>query len=78
MATTTGKTPGRKPKGKRSAVTVRVPEDQKPLLEAQARKAGLPLGDYIAKILAEHHEYPVPGYLTQHQEKGQPQLQFSA
>lgn len=68
---------GRRPKGRRAAFTVKVPEDQKPLLEEKARAAGLPLCDYVAVILAQHHGYDAPSYLdTAH--GGHPELPISA
>jgi hypothetical protein len=68
---------GRKPKGNRTAISCRVPADQKPLFEEAAREAGMPLGDYVAVILAEHHGFPVPDYLLP-QSKGQEELPISA
>lgn len=68
---------GRKPKGNRSAISCRVPADQKPVLEEAARRRGMFLGDYVAMILAEHHDLPVPDYLLP-QNKGQEALPISA
>ncbi|WP_203338640.1 hypothetical protein [Nocardioides limicola] len=68
---------GRKPKGNRAAISCRVPSDQKPLFEEAARAAGMPLGDYVAVILAEHHGFPVPEYLLP-RNKGQAELPIGA
>lgn len=63
MATSIKKRVGRKPKGDREAISCRVPSDHKPTYEDHAREAGMPLGDYVAVILAEHHGLPVPSYM---------------
>lgn len=68
---------GRKPKGNRAAISCRVPADQKPVLEEAARSAGMPLGDYVAVILARHHDLPIPNYL-QPATKGQEELPIGA
>lgn len=68
---------GRKPKGKRAQVTLRIPEDQKPVFEAAAREAGMFLGDYVALVLAQHHDLPAPDYLFP-RDKGQEALAISA
>lgn len=67
---------GRKPKGVREQIGVRVPVDQKAFYEQAARDAGLPLGDYVAIILAEHHQLDIPSYLTE--SKNQERLPISA
>jgi hypothetical protein len=52
---------GRRPKGfVRSQITCRVPANHKPVLEDAARKAGLPLSDYVALVLAEKHDLSMP------------------
>ena len=68
---------GRKPQGNRAPISCRVPADQKPVLEAAASQAGMFLGDYVAMILAQHHDLPVPDYLLP-QNKGQESLPISA
>lgn len=67
---------GRKPKGVREQIGVRVPVEQKALYEEAARAAGLPLGDYVAIILAQHHDLDLPSYLLEN--KNQEQLPISA
>lgn len=56
--------PGPAPKGHRDPFTVRVPTEHKPIYEQQARNAGLPLGDYVALVLAHAHQLPEPAYIT--------------
>lgn len=55
---------GRKPKGAREQISAKVPTEHKPLLELEAMKAGLPLCDYVAVVLAEAHGWPTPGYVN--------------
>lgn len=74
---TVGRDPrGRKPKGVREQITAKVPTDQKSIYENLAREAGLPLTDYIAVALAEHHGLPTPNYLSTN--KDQEKLPISA
>lgn len=74
---TIGRDPrGRKPKGVREQITAKVPKDQKSIYEELARAAGLPLTDYIAVALAEHHGLPTPNYLSSN--KDQEALPISA
>lgn len=61
---------GRRPKGDREPMHVRVPRDHKRLYEQEAAKAGLFVGDYIAVMLARAHDLPEPDYLPQlHEER---------
>lgn len=56
--------PGPQPKGDRSAFTVRIPKDHRPVVEQAARDAGMSLGDYVAVVLAKQHNLPEPEYTT--------------
>lgn len=55
--------PGPVPKGQRAQFTLRLPEKQLEIYKQAAAEAGLALGDYIAKALAESHKLPVPEYV---------------
>lgn len=55
--------PGPRSKGSRYQQTIRVPVDQFAVYQAQAREAGLDVGDYVVARLAEAHELPVPSYI---------------
>lgn len=55
--------PGPTPKGDRSAITVRMERRHRSTYEQEAAKAGLPLGDYLALVLARGHQLDVPDYL---------------
>jgi hypothetical protein len=55
--------PGPVPKGARKQFTVRALEDHVPVYEAAAAEAGIPLGDYIAGVLARAHGLPEPTYI---------------
>lgn len=68
--------PGPVPKGDRSQFTIRVPADHRPVLEKAAKEAGLPLGDYVAVVLAAKHDLPIPAYVNR--DKGQEALPISA
>ncbi|MFY0408949.1 hypothetical protein [Solicola sp. PLA-1-18] len=54
MTKTTG--PGRPSKGERDAFFTRPARPVGDAVRAQADAMGLNLGDYIAKVLAEHHD----------------------
>lgn len=43
---------------------VRVPKKHRVVYEQLAEQDGLPLGDYIAKVLARAHELDEPDYLS--------------
>ena len=74
--TSTGAKRGRKPKGRRLPATVKFPEEHKHAYEQRAADLGIPLCDYVALVMAEHHGYEVPSYLDTH--KGQEALPISA
>lgn len=75
MATTTKR--GRKPKGQREQISAKVPSSHKPLLERAAAEHGMPLCDYVAVVLAEHHGLEIPSYLIP-SDKEHPKLPISA
>lgn len=54
--------PGRRPKGDRYQITCRVPVDYQPVLEKAAADAGLAMSDYVAVVLAKHHDLSIPSY----------------
>jgi hypothetical protein len=58
------KRPGPQPKGDRTPLHVRVPRAHREVYEAEAAKAGLPLGDYIALKLALAHALDEPEYVN--------------
>lgn len=47
-------------KGDRKAQTVRFPRDQFAVYEQNASALGLPVADYVVKVLAEAHGFDVP------------------
>ncbi|MGB3828234.1 MAG: hypothetical protein WA962_05605 [Ornithinimicrobium sp.] len=55
--------PGPKPKGVRRQLTIRILEDQFAIYQDIADRAGLPVSDYIAYVLAHHHNLPTPEYV---------------
>jgi hypothetical protein len=55
--------PGPEPKGDRTAYTLRAPRDHMDYYKAAAVAAGLPLGDYLALVLARSHDLEEPAYL---------------
>ncbi len=55
---------GRPAKGDRAPATGRFPKNHLDLYKAQAAAAGLPLGDYLALVMARAHGLDEPGYLT--------------
>lgn len=61
---------GRRPKGDREAMHVRVPKDHKRRYEQEAAEAGLCVADYVAIVLARAHHLEEPAYVhrTQDQE----------
>jgi len=63
---------GPKPKGKRTAITSRYPDDHLALYKARAVAEGIPLGDYLARVLAAAHGLDEPSYL--HRNANQPVL----
>ena len=60
------------PKGRREVFTGRYPADHLDLYKARAAAAGLPLGDYLASVLASAHGLAEPEYL--HRSRNQPEL----
>ena len=58
-----GNKPGPDPKGRRSQITLRLPEAQAALYKTAAHQQGLSLGDYLTLQLALAHELDVPAYL---------------
>ena len=69
-----GRKPGTRPKGERSAITVRVPIDHKAVYD-EAR-GGMPLSDYLALVLARAHELAEPSYV--HRNPNQQELPLGA
>ena len=60
----TRRKPGPKPKGDRSAITVRVPSEHARVYEEAAREAGFQsLSDYLCAHLAQGHGLAQPEYL---------------
>lgn len=64
--------PGRPAKGDREAATGRFPRAHLDTYKARAAAAGLPLGDYLALVMAQAHGLDEPAYLTKNPD--QPQL----
>lgn len=58
-----GNKPGPKPKGKRTAFTVRYPDDHLAIYKHRAAAAGVPLGDYLAAKMASAEGLDEPEYL---------------
>ena len=57
--------PGTRPKGKRHAITVRVPDDQWGIYVQTATREGYDsLSDYVCALLAREHDLQVPEYAT--------------
>ena len=63
---------GPAPKGRREAFTGRYPSEHLDLYKARAASAGLPLGDYLATVLATAHGLNEPDYV--HRNRNQPEL----
>src|SRR5659263_188951 len=66
--------PGRKPKGDRSPMHVRIPRNHRVLYEQAAATAGLPLSDYVAIVLARAHELDEPDYVQRERDRHQVEL----
>lgn len=60
---------GRRPKGEREAMHVRVPKEHKRLYEQEAAEAGLCVADYVAIVLARAHKLEEPSYIHRGQEQ---------
>ena len=67
---------GRRPKGDREAMHVRVPKDHKRRYEQEATEAGLCVADYVAIVLARAHQLEEPDYL--HRSQNQEALPLGA
>jgi len=70
--------PGRKPKGDRSPMHVRIPRNHRVLYEQAAATAGLPLSDYVAIVLARAHELDEPDYVQRERNRHQVELPLGA
>jgi len=70
--------PGPKPKGDRSPMHVRVPRTHREIYEQGAAKAGMPLGDYIALMLARAHQLDDPDYVHRQHDRAQVELPLGA
>lgn len=55
--------PGPKPKGVRKQFTIRVPADQYAIYQQNAERAQMPVADYLAVVLAQKHNLPIPEYV---------------
>ena len=55
---------GTRPRGKRSAITVRVPDDQYEIYAQQAAAIGIPIGSWVAIQLAQTKHLDIPSYIT--------------
>lgn len=64
---------GRKPKGDRAPFSGKLPRTHLDMYRALAEQQGVPLADYIAAALAEHHGLEEPDYLSK-PGSDQPQL----
>ena len=69
---------GRRPKGNREALHVRVPKDHKRRYEQEAADAGLCVADYVALVLARAHRLEDPEYVHRGRDLNQAQLPLSA
>lgn len=67
---------GRPRKGNRIQISIKVPADQKALLEDAARAEGLPLTDYVATLIAQAKGWPPPAWLER--DKAQEALPIGA
>lgn len=60
--------PGPIPKTGRSQFTVRMPSEHLEHYKREAERQGLPIGDYLAAMLAATHGLPEPDYLARTRE----------
>lgn len=67
---------GRRPKGDRAQILARVPKNHRELYEQRAAEEGLPLGDYVALVMAQAHELKEPEYI--HRDQNQEALPLGA
>ena len=58
-----GNRPGPRDKGDRLAMHVRVPREHRKIYAAAALAADMPLGDYVALMLAQAHDLNAPEYV---------------
>ena len=70
--------PGRKSKGPRRAMHVRVPVDHYAAYEAVAAQAGMPLADWVALTLARSQDLPEPAYVHRPSGTSQRELPLGA
>ena len=56
---------GTRPRGKRTAITVRVPDDQYELYSREADELGIPIGSWAAIQLAHAQGLEIPQYITE-------------
>lgn len=73
-----GNRPGPRAKGDRSPLHVRVPKVHRAVYEKAALAAGMPLGDYVAIMLARAHELDEPDYVHRNQDPNQVALPLPA
>jgi len=62
---------GRQPKGERAQILARVPTKHRHVYEQRAVEARLPLGDYVALVMAKAHDLEEPEYLKRDQHQGE-------
>lgn len=55
--------PGVPPKGRRSQIVIRFPQEHLELYRLRAAEAGLCVSDYVAQQLGRAHDLPDPDYL---------------
>jgi hypothetical protein len=54
---------GTRPRGSRTAITVRVPDEQYARYAREAEKLGIPIGSWAAIVLAESQHFEIPQYI---------------
>ncbi len=70
--------PGTPPKGRRHAITVRVPDDQWDFYRQTADREGYgSLSDYVCALLAKEHNLRVPEYANHGGARRQQQLPWA-
>lgn len=57
--------PGTRPRGQRTAISVRVPVDQRSIYEERAAELGIPLSSWVTIKLAEAEGLEVPDYVQE-------------
>ena len=80
MPETTRTRRGRPPKGDRAQVLARMPRAHREAYEKRAQAEGLPLGTYVALVLAEAHGLEPPPYVERDRvfDAGQEELPLGA